>query len=142
MVREASGLFNMPGSVGRSVRVLRNNFEYRQEQCIKVTLHTCAACLRCMPILLKDLRSGPRKKRNLKQKKLKYVCPGSVWPNCSPRVILCLRRCPWNFECTIVYAWYECHYLIGTGTEAELLVELLTSRAVLLQCSPEPLNDV
>ena len=41
-----------------------------------------------------------------------------------------------------MYAWYECHYLIGTGTEAELLIELLTSRAVLLQCSPEPLNDV
>ena len=41
-----------------------------------------------------------------------------------------------------MYAWYECHYLIGAGTETELLVELLTSRAVLLQCSPEPLNDV
>ena len=41
-----------------------------------------------------------------------------------------------------MYAWYECHYFIGTGTEAELLIELLTSRAVLLQCSPEPLNDV
>ena len=41
-----------------------------------------------------------------------------------------------------MYAWYECHYLIGTGTEAELLVELLTSRAVLWQRSPEPLNDV
>ena len=38
--------------------------------------------------------------------------------------------------------WYECHYLIGIGTEAELLIELLTSRVVLLQCSPEPLNDV
>ena len=41
-----------------------------------------------------------------------------------------------------MYAWYECHYLIGTGTEAELLIELLTSRAILLQCSPDPLNDV
>ena len=41
-----------------------------------------------------------------------------------------------------MYAWYECHYFIGTGTEAELLIELLTSRAVLLQCSPDPLNDV
>ena len=39
-------------------------------------------------------------------------------------------------------AWYECHYLIEIGTEAELLIELLTSHAVLLQCSPEPLNDV
>ena len=41
-----------------------------------------------------------------------------------------------------MYAWYECHYFIGTGTEAELLIELFTSRAVLLQCSPEPLNNV
>ena len=41
-----------------------------------------------------------------------------------------------------MYAWYECHYLIGAGTEADLLIELLTSRAVLLQCCPEPLNDV
>ena len=41
-----------------------------------------------------------------------------------------------------MYAWYECHYFIGTGTEAELLIELLASRAVLLQCSSEPLNDV
>ena len=39
-------------------------------------------------------------------------------------------------------AWCECHYLIGIGTEAELLIELLTSRAVLLQCGPDPLNDV
>ena len=41
-----------------------------------------------------------------------------------------------------MYVWYECHFLIGTGTEAELLIELLMSRVVLLQCSPEPLNDV
>ena len=41
-----------------------------------------------------------------------------------------------------MYAWYECHYLIGTETEAELLIELLTSHVVLLQCSLEPLNDV
>ena len=49
---------------------------------------------------------------------------------------------PMDFECVIMYAWKECHYLIGTGTEAELLIELLTSHAVLLQCSPDPLNDV
>ena len=41
-----------------------------------------------------------------------------------------------------MYAWYECHYFIGTGTEAELLIELLTSHAVLLQCSLDPHNDV
>ena len=39
-------------------------------------------------------------------------------------------------------AWYECHHLIGIGTEAELLIELLTSRAVLLQNSPGPLDSV
>ena len=41
-----------------------------------------------------------------------------------------------------MYAWCECHYFIGTGTEAELLVELLTSLAVLLQCSSELLDGV
>ena len=41
-----------------------------------------------------------------------------------------------------MYAWCEYHYFIGTGTEAELLIELLTSRAALLQCSPDFLNDV
>ena len=41
-----------------------------------------------------------------------------------------------------MYAWYECHYFIGNGTEAELLIELLTSRVVLLQCGLDPLNDV
>ena len=41
-----------------------------------------------------------------------------------------------------MYAWYERRHLVGTGTEAKLLVELLTSRAVLLKCSLEPLNDV
>ena len=41
-----------------------------------------------------------------------------------------------------MYVWCVCHYFIGTGTEAELLIKLLTSRAVLLQCSLEPLNDV
>ena len=41
-----------------------------------------------------------------------------------------------------MYAWYECHDLIEIGTEAELLVELLTSRVVLLQNGPNPLNGV
>ena len=39
-------------------------------------------------------------------------------------------------------AWYERHHLVGAGTEAELLVELLTSRTVLLQCGPDSLSDV
>ena len=40
-----------------------------------------------------------------------------------------------------MYARCECRHLIGTGTEAKLLVELLTSRAVLLQNSPDPLDS-
>ena len=32
--------------------------------------------------------------------------------------------------------------MIGAATEAKFLVELLTSRAILLQCSPVPLNGV
>ena len=41
-----------------------------------------------------------------------------------------------------MYAWYECHYFTGTGTKAKLLGELLTSLAVLLQCSSGPLDGV
>ena len=41
-----------------------------------------------------------------------------------------------------MYARYECRHLTGAGTEAELLVELLMSRAVLLQNGPDPLNGV
>ena len=41
-----------------------------------------------------------------------------------------------------MYAWYECHYFIGAGTKAKLLVELLTSLAVLLECSSELLDGV
>ena len=41
-----------------------------------------------------------------------------------------------------MYARYECRHLIGIGTEAELLVELLPSRAVLLQNSPDSLDSV
>ena len=41
-----------------------------------------------------------------------------------------------------MYARYECCHLIGTGTEAKLLVKLLTSRAILLLDSPDMLNGV
>ena len=37
---------------------------------------------------------------------------------------------------------YECHCLIGTGMEAKLLVELLTSWAVLLQGSLDSFDSV
>ena len=74
MVREVSGLFNMPESVGRSVRVLRNKYEYRHEEHIKVTLHTCVACLRCISVLIKDMTSGPRKKVLETRKRSKSMC--------------------------------------------------------------------
>ena len=41
-----------------------------------------------------------------------------------------------------MHARYERRHLVGTGMEAELLVELLMSLAVLLQCSSEPLDGV
>ena len=41
-----------------------------------------------------------------------------------------------------MYARHECHHLIGTAMEAGLLVELLTSRVLLLQSSSDPLNGV
>ena len=41
-----------------------------------------------------------------------------------------------------MYAWCGCHYLIGAVAEVELLIELLTGHAVLLLCSPDPLDGV
>ena len=41
-----------------------------------------------------------------------------------------------------MYARCECHHLIGTETEAELLVELLTSWTVLLQSSTDSFDSV
>ena len=66
--------FNMPASTGHSVRVLRNKYEYRQEERIKVTLRTCAACLCCISVLLKDLTSGPRKRVPKTRKRSKSMC--------------------------------------------------------------------
>ena len=66
--------FNVPESVWRSVRVLRNKCEYRQEERVKVTLHTCVAFLRCVPVLLEDLISGLRKKVRVMRKISKSVC--------------------------------------------------------------------
>ena len=39
-----------------------------------------------------------------------------------------------------MYARYKCRHL--SGAEAKLLVELLTSRAILLLNSPDPLDSV
>ena len=41
-----------------------------------------------------------------------------------------------------MYARHECHHLIGTEMEAGLLVELLTSQALLLHSTSDPLNGV
>ena len=41
-----------------------------------------------------------------------------------------------------MYARHECDHFIGTETEAGLLVELQTSRTLLLQSSSDPLNGV
>ena len=41
-----------------------------------------------------------------------------------------------------MYAWYEHRHLVGAGTEDELLVELLTSWAVLLRNSPDSFDGV
>ena len=41
-----------------------------------------------------------------------------------------------------MYARNECHHLIGSEMEVGLLVELLTSRALLLHSSSDPLNGV
>ena len=41
-----------------------------------------------------------------------------------------------------MYARYACRHLIGAGTEAELLVELLTGWTVLLQSSLDSFDSV
>ena len=41
-----------------------------------------------------------------------------------------------------MYARYERRSLVGTGTEAELLVELLTSWAILAHGSPDSFDSV
>ena len=41
-----------------------------------------------------------------------------------------------------MYTWHERRHLIGSGAEAELLVELLTSWVVLLQSSPDSFDSV
>ena len=41
-----------------------------------------------------------------------------------------------------MYVRYERRRLVGTGTEAKLLVELLTSWVVLLQSSPDSFDSV
>jgi len=53
--------------------------------------------------------------------------------------LLCLRLCPWYFECVIVYAWHEC-CLGGNWAEAGLLVMLLTCLLILLRGVPPSLD--
>ena len=41
-----------------------------------------------------------------------------------------------------MYAWYVRRHLVGTETEVELLIKLLTSWTVLLQSSPDSFDSV
>ena len=70
------------------------------------------------------------------------AAPGAVEPHSGPAVVVPLPLCPWYFECVIMYARYERRCLFGTGTEAELLVKLLTSWTVLLQGSSDSFDSV
>ena len=83
-------------------------------------------------------------KRNLKRIKRKgKVCvPGEGRAVLWTTIELCLRLCPWYFQCVIMYAWYIRRHLVGTETEAELLVKLLTSWTVMLQSSPGSFDNV
>ena len=55
---------------------------------------------------------------------------------------LCLRVCPWYFECVVMYVRHERCRFIVTGTEAKLLGKLLTSWIVLLQSSSDSFDSV
>ena len=44
--------------------------------------------------------------------------------------------------CVVMYAQYVCRRLVGTETEAELLVELLTSWTVKMRSSPDSFDSV
>ena len=67
------------------------------------------------------------------------VCVGAVWWT---TIKLRLRLCPWYFECVVMYARHEHSHLVGSGTEAELLVELLTGWTILLHGSPNSFDSV
>ena len=83
-------------------------------------------------------------KRNLKRIKRKgKVCvPGEGRAVLWTTIALCLRLCPWYFEWVVMYARYVHLHLVGTETEAELLVELLMDWTVLLQSSPDSFDSV
>ena len=49
---------------------------------------------------------------------------------------------PMVFMCVVMYSRHKCRHLIGTWTEAELLVKLWTSWSVLLQSSLDSLDGV
>ena len=83
-------------------------------------------------------------KRNRKRikRKQKVIVPEEGRTVLWTTIKLCLRLCPWYFECVVMYARYVRRHLVGTETEAELLVKQLMSRAVLLQDGPDSLNGV
>ena len=76
------------------------------------------------------------KKPKRDKKKRESVCvPGEGRAVLWTTIELCLRLCPWYFECIVMYARYVRRHLVGTKTKAELLVELLTSWTVKMRSS-------
>ena len=83
-------------------------------------------------------------KRNLKRIKRKgKVCvPGDGRAALWTTIELCLRLCPWYFECVVMYAWYVCCHSVRIETESELLVEVMKSWTVMLRSSPDSFDGV
>ena len=70
------------------------------------------------------------KKHKNDKKKQKVSVPEEGRAVLWTTIKLYLRLRPWYFECVVMYARYVRRRLVGTETEAELLVELLTSWTV------------
>ena len=61
---------------------------------------------------------GAYGKRNLKRikRKVKVCVSGEGRAVLWTTIWLCLRLCPWYFQCIVMYAWYKCHCVVGTRT--------------------------
>ena len=82
-----------------------------------------------------------RKIKRIKRKGKVYV-PGEGRAVLWAIIELCLCLCPWYFECIVMSARHVRRHFVGTETEAELLVELLTSWTVKLRSSPDSFDSV
>ena len=83
-------------------------------------------------------------KRNIKRikRKQKVSVPEEGRAVLWTTIKLCLRLCPWYFECVVMYARYVRRHLVGTETEAELLVELLMSWTIKMRSSADSFDSV